>query len=934
MNHLLRLTVIASLWIAFVTTAFSQNKPVESDYYKLESLPIPAEAFLEAGGLEVMPDGRLAVSSRRGEIWMFDSPLAKDVESIDANLYARGLHEVLGLASRSGWLYCIQRGELTRMKDTNDDGRADIFETVNDEWEINGDYHEYAFSSKFDKNGHLWSVFCLTGSFSSNVKFRGWCLRLTEDGKAIPTCSGIRSPGGIGFNIAGDVFYTDNQGPWNGTCALKWLQPGSFQGHPAGNRWYEFAPNMKQPTSPKSGSRFHVEADKIPEYVPAAILFPYNKMGKSASGVESDISSGKFGPFAGQMFVGDQGHSTIMRCYLEKVNDRYQGACFMFRQGIGSGTLPLLMHKDGAMFVGGTNRGWGSRGVKPYSLERLTWTGKVPFEVHEMRAKPDGFELTFTKPVNAKTAADLASYKMTTYTYIFQSSYGSPEVDHTTPKITRAIVASDRKSVRLVVDGLQRGHVHELHMPGVRSDGGYELLHNVGYYTLNYIPKEPSIAKAGEVYDLPIRPFTLQAPGAELKGVVHYRPVGNPKYLKIDVLRGKEGNLYAEIPAAGTAVPFEYYLEFTEAGRSPVTRPAAGAQSPIQVQVDAQPPSKVTGLESGEVSDTSLDIIWNAASDDRGVTGYRLFRGEVADFDCNDTTSQGDVQQLVLQWTDAAPPAGTTAWYAVRAIDVVGRLGPPQYISVDVPKNMPPGNKLKLTAVSTGAKAFLRWTGELDADVVTVQILRGEGEKGELDVVKQIADRTIQRFIDEGLKTDGTYRYAIRLIDRGKLASEMSEPQVVRAGLFLKRINCGGDEFIGADGIPWEADKGRVTGSSVWTQKKKIEAAEDIEPIYQTERWAYTTLRYRMAVEPGTYQVTLHFAEINPRFAQAGKRVFDVQVNDKKVHPDVDIAAQVGGSKAYQLTSKVEVAGKELVIDLTKVKNGPAIKGIEVRAVP
>ena len=470
---------------------------------------------------------------------MFNDPTAMDVGNIEAQRYAHGLHEVLGLAQRNGWLYCIQRGELTRMKDEDRDGRADLFETVSDGWEINGDYHEYAFGSKFDKNGHLWTVLCLTGSFNSNVKFRGWCLRLTEDGKTIPTCSGIRSPGGIGFNAAGDVFYTDNQGPWNGTCALKWLQPGSFQGHPAGNRWYESAPEMTKPAEPKSGSRFHVEADRIPQYVPAAILFPYNKMGKSASGVEADTSGGKFGPFAGQVFVGDQSHSTIMRCFLEKVNGRYQGACFMFRQGIASGTLPLLMHKRGVMFIGGTNRGWGSRGRKPYSLERLSWTGKVPFEVHEMRAKPDGFELTFTMPVDKQTAGDLASYKMTTYTYIFQSSYGSPEVDHTTPKITKAIVADDGKSVRLIVDKLQRGHIHELHMGGLRSKSGLPLLHNVGYYTLNYHSQETGRFQGGGA--LPSRVGTAPWKGAGEGAGRDLSTIGEPANRPFKKPRSRKG---------------------------------------------------------------------------------------------------------------------------------------------------------------------------------------------------------------------------------------------------------------------------------------------------------------------------------------------------------------------------------------------------------
>jgi hypothetical protein len=493
---LLSLTLVATIALSVTQTAFSQDKkaPTEADYYKINSLPIPKGIVLEAGGFTLMPDGKLAVSTRRGDIYLVENPFSDKPETIKFKPYAKGLHEVLGITYHKGWLYATQRCELSRLKDTDGDGRADIVETVSDAWDINGDYHEYAFGSRFDKNGHLWVVLCLTGSFNSNSKYRGWCLRFDENGKMIPTTSGIRSPGGIGMNHLDEVFYTDNQGPWNGTCSLKHLVPGSFQGHPAGNRWYELpavkAALGKAPLEPKSGSRIMVEAKKIPQYVPPAILFPYNKMGKSASGIATDRTYGKFGPFRNQMFVADQSHSTIMRCSMEKVNNRWQGACFMFRQGFGSGNLPLLLTKDGSMFVGSTNRGWGSRGRKPFALERMVWTGKTPFEVHEMRAKPDGFELTFTEPVDAKTAADVASYKLGTYTYIFQSSYGSPEVDHTTPTITKAVVAADSKSVRLYIDGLQQGHLHELHMDGVRSSKAkLPLLHKTGYYTLNYIPK-------------------------------------------------------------------------------------------------------------------------------------------------------------------------------------------------------------------------------------------------------------------------------------------------------------------------------------------------------------------------------------------------------------------------------------------------------------
>ena len=177
------------------------------------------------------------------------------------------------------------------------------------------------------------------------------------------------------------------------------------------------------------------------------------------------------------------------RVFLEKVNGFYQGAAFPFLKGFGSGNIVARFAKDGSMFTGGTNRGWGSHGKSPFSFQRVNWTGKVPFEVHEMRVKPDGFELTFTQEADAKTLADIASYTMESYTYIYQKGYGSPEVDGTLPVISKATPGKDGKSVHLKVDGMVKGHVHELKMPGIRRKGGEQpLLHNVAYYTLNEIP--------------------------------------------------------------------------------------------------------------------------------------------------------------------------------------------------------------------------------------------------------------------------------------------------------------------------------------------------------------------------------------------------------------------------------------------------------------
>lgn len=489
-----RSTLICTVLIALVAArGIGQDLSAEDNYYRISEVPIPENVYLEVGALEIL-NGKLYASSRRGDIYSIENALGDNLSNAKFTKFAGGLHEVLGLSATGGKIYATQRCEITRLSDENNDGRADLLETVSDAWGINGDYHEYAFGSKFDPNGEMWVVLCLTGSggAADESPFRGWCVRVKADGTSRMTCSGIRSPGGIGMNHLGHVFYTDNQGPWNGTCGLKWLRPGSFQGNPTGNKYYSLTDDIgDRPPEPKSGGRIMEEAKTLLELEPTAIMFPYKKMGQSASGIACDMTGGAFGPFETQLFVGDQTQSTVMRVFLEQVDGHYQGACFPFKEGFGSGSLALRLSDNGKLFVGSTNRGWGSTGRKPYALERLDWTGKIPFEIHEMRVRHDGFELTFTQPVDEASANDPASYELGTYTYIYQSSYGSPEVDHSKPKITDITVGADGKSVRLVVDGLKIGHVHELHTKGLRSaKEKLPILHPVAYYTLNYLPRK------------------------------------------------------------------------------------------------------------------------------------------------------------------------------------------------------------------------------------------------------------------------------------------------------------------------------------------------------------------------------------------------------------------------------------------------------------
>lgn len=489
---------VASLSLLAATHGVAANNHPQTDaeksYYPIETIKTPEGVVFEAVGITRLPGDKLAICTRRGDIWIA-SNLFGDVKDIQFKRFATGLEEPLSLAHRDGWIYASEHTQISRMKDEDGDGVADIYETFNNDFGTTpgSTYHEFVFMTpEPDKDGNLWVALCLTGSSNSDAYLRGWAVRITPEGELIPTASGVRSPGGTGFNAEGDVFYCDNQGFWMGSSALKHAPVGGFTGNPSGNKWYDDervkAVMGPRPVEPNEPSRIETERARIKEFIPPAVVFPHGKVGQSPTGIVYDNADGRFGPFKGQVFVGEQTHSQIQRVYLEKVNGYYQGAVFPFVAGFQCGIVGVYHAPEGFVFAGQTNRGWGSRGGQPYGLERVKWTGQTPFEVKTMQAMADGFRLTFTQPVDKQTAGDTASYAIKTWTYIYQSGYGSPEVDHTDPTITSANVSDDGLTVELKINGLAKGHVHHLQSVGVKNTDGKNLLHTDAYYTLNEIP--------------------------------------------------------------------------------------------------------------------------------------------------------------------------------------------------------------------------------------------------------------------------------------------------------------------------------------------------------------------------------------------------------------------------------------------------------------
>ena len=553
------------LLLVISTMAFAQN-PTESDYYKIARIPAPEGLVLEVGGLALLPNGDVAVSTRRGDVYIIENP-----NSARPNFrkFASGLHEILGLTYLDGFLYCAQRGELTRLVDKNGDGKAERYETVYS-WPISGHYHEYSYGPKVGPDGS----FYVTGNVGfgntdwwagkSLVPWRGWAMKISPDGKMEPFAAGMRSPCGLGM-INGELFYGDNQGDWQGSGFISHIEKGNFMGHPASLKWAD------RPESPVK-MRKEMVFEKVdprdnplvkPEYVEneakpmttiyemgkslpnlgiksPAVWLPHGVLGISTSEIIPDETNGAFGPFSGQLFVGDQGMSKIARVFLEKINGQFQGASFEFVSGFRSGVLRMAFGSDKNLFVGGTNRGWGSIGKEDFGLERLVYSGKTPFEMKAVRAMPDGFEIEFTLPVNKKLASDVNNYDVSSYIYKYHPVYGSPMVNQKENPVRGAQVSEDGLKVRIVVDGLREGYIHTIKPEGILSNTeALPLLHGSAFYTLNSIPNGPK-ANIPLVTPKPKAPKEKIDAGKEANTPDNQTKEAGPKITKTQIISDKE----------------------------------------------------------------------------------------------------------------------------------------------------------------------------------------------------------------------------------------------------------------------------------------------------------------------------------------------------------------------------------------------------------
>lgn len=489
--------------VLLLTSMFAHSSDW-SEYYAVKKIPIPKEINPQVGGLIVLSDGRIAVAFHAGEVMIY-AP-----ETQIWTQYAKGLHEPLGLVEEGpNALVVMQMAELTRLVDENDDGTADFYQTISDQFGMSGNYHEFAFGPAVDSKGNYYIALNVASNFAgvfnyirgqfspiglpqnimtdwrseqwqsehkfkagrmfSKVPYRGWVLKITPDGKTSPFASGFRSPDGIFVDKLDRIWVTDNQGDWKGTSPLYLVEKDKFYGHPASLVWNE---NWQQ--DPVQMSAFELKQLSSP----AAALFPHGELANSPTQPISTIGLDKFGLPEGELLIGDMNQPRLIRFLSDSAKGIAQGTLipFLEHKELGIGNHRMSFDESGNLYIGKTHLGWaGDEGIS-----KISWNKKPLLLVTKVEQKNGIFELSFNRPINT------ASFKLTltSHTYHYHSEYGSEKVDLTDRAVTNIVFKDNDTKVKFSVDKLLEGNLYTINLNSVVDQDDAPLMGSILYYNL------------------------------------------------------------------------------------------------------------------------------------------------------------------------------------------------------------------------------------------------------------------------------------------------------------------------------------------------------------------------------------------------------------------------------------------------------------------
>lgn len=435
-------------WPATVTTKGELGTEDKNTPYIVDSITPPFDnpykSWIRFGGLDFFKDGRAALCTWSGDVWIA-SGITANLEAVTWKRYATGLYQALGLKVVDDVVYVLGRDQITRFHDLNKDGEADFYENFNNDVQVTPGFHEFALDLHTDPQGNFYfakggPVNPGGGGWGPLSDHNGCIFKISKDGQKFEIfATGVRAPNGMGVGPNGEVTTGDNQGTWVPACYVHMARKGDFVGVT------DLAHRPELPTA--SGKHIC--------FMPMDV--------DNSGGAQVWVTSDKWGPFKNRLMHMSYGKATLLLIMPETVNGTMQGGVVKFPLKFTTGIMRARFNGiDGQLYIAGL-KGWQTAGSKDAGLYRVRYSGKPVTMQTSLKVTNKGIHIGFTNAMDPATANDVGSYSVEQYNYRWTKDYGSPDFKVSDPnqkgrdpvEVKSAKLSADGKSVFLEIPDLK-----------------------------------------------------------------------------------------------------------------------------------------------------------------------------------------------------------------------------------------------------------------------------------------------------------------------------------------------------------------------------------------------------------------------------------------------------------------------------------------------
>jgi putative heme-binding domain-containing protein len=390
-------------------------------------------------GLDFFADGRIAVCTWDGDVWIVTPGSQPADRSLQWQRIASGLFQPLGLKVIKEKIHVICRDQLAVLHDLNGDGEIDYYQCLNNDHQVTEHFHEFAMGLQTDAAGHFYYAKSGCHGKAAVVPHHGTLLRISPDGSSTTIlANGFRAANGVCLNPDGSFVVTDQEGFWNPKNRINWVTHTE-------NSTPNFYGNMLG---------YHDVTDTADSAMVSPLCWITNAFDRSPAELLW-VDSERWGSLHGSLLNLSYGYGKVFLVPHESANGKMQGGMIelpipAFPTGVMRGRFHPL---DGQLYLCGMFA-WAGNATHPGGLYRLRSTGKPVALPINLQAAKSGLRLTFTEAIDPDSL-DEKRISVKTWSLQRTANYGSEHFDEKFLEVTETALSADGKILMLRIPDIQ-----------------------------------------------------------------------------------------------------------------------------------------------------------------------------------------------------------------------------------------------------------------------------------------------------------------------------------------------------------------------------------------------------------------------------------------------------------------------------------------------